>query len=109
MTETKKKPTKIRFRKPVKIELQFPLEWDDKEIDSIILHRPKGKHLKKIKDGAGMEDLLLLACKVVEIPGSGDGPGVPNALISELDGADCVTIAEQLGDFLESGQKIGRL
>ena len=98
----------IKVRKPVHIDLEYPIEYDGKTISKLILHRPKGKHIKKLTDGAGVEELLLLSCKVLEIPG-GDGMGVPNAVVSELDGADCMTICECLGDFLESGRKIGRL
>ncbi len=96
-------------RKPVMIELEYAVNYDGQNIEKLILHRPKGKHLKKIKQDSGIEEMLLLACHVVEIPGSKDGPGVTNALMQELDGADCIQISERLSDFLESGQKIGKL
>jgi len=103
MTSKESKETtepRIRKREPVTVKLQYPVEFDNKIYEEITLQRPKGKHLKKMNKDAGLEDLLVLACKVT---------GIPNKVFEEMDGADCITIAEQLGDFLESGQKIGKL
>ena len=101
------KPAKKRV--PTLIELEYPIEWDGKLIDKIMLHRPKGKHIKGMKSDATMEDMLLIAAKLIEIPDDKSGMGVATAMISELDGADCIAISELLGTFLESGQRTGKL
>ena len=93
-------PAKVPTKGSVEIKLQYPVEYDDKTYDTIVLKRPKGKHLKKLPQDPRLEDLLILAVKC---------SGLPNGVFDNMDGADCITVTEQIGDFLESGQKIGKL
>ncbi len=94
--ETNKAPAKAGS---VTIKLLYPVEFDGKVYEEITLQRPRGRHIQSLSSEPKMSELLLMATKV---------SGVSNAVIKEMDAADCITIAEQLGDFLSSGQRIGK-
>lgn len=82
----------------VKITLEYPVEFDGKTITEIELSRPKGKHLKTIKQDAGLAEMMLVASKLT---------GLPNKVFEEMDGADLIKVTGQIGDFLGTGQAIG--
>ncbi len=82
-------------RIPSTIKLAYPIEWDGKTLDEIVLQRPKGKHLKKMPGEPGIKDLLALASRV---------SGLPPMVFDELDGLDVTAVCEAIGDFLSVGQ-----
>lgn len=100
--------THLKERKPAVVELEYPFEFDGRQIEKLIVNRPKMKQMKKMGKDATTEDMGLLAVKVCQFVDS-DSWGIPNKVVEELDGADFIAITEQLGDFLESGQRIGKL
>ena len=93
----KDKPGKVLKRV---IKLDFPIEWGEEgAVTEIELKRPKGKHIKGLTKDIGFDDILKIASKV-----SGYAP----SFFDEMDASDCIKVSEVIGDFLDSGQEIGR-
>jgi len=97
-----KKPSPVKKPLTVKIPLEFPFSWGEGGlVEEIELKRPKGKHIKKLGKDVLMESLLIVAAKVCV------GDFTP-AFFDEMDAADCITVTEVIGDFLEGGSKTGK-
>jgi hypothetical protein len=85
----------LKKREPKIVELDYPVEFQEKTYTQITLNRPKGKHLKKMPPDPGFKDFMLLAARVSD---------VPSIIFEELDGSDTTKIVEVMGDFFQSGQ-----
>ena len=89
----------------VTIKLQYPIEWEGEsgkeEISEIVLGRPKGKHLRAIGKDVGMADMFLIASKIAV------NKYITPKFFDEMDAADCMTVTEVIGDFLDNGQGTG--
>ena len=79
-------------------ELDYPVQWDGKEVSKITFRRPKGKEIKRIK-GTTLGDLMQLAPVISDYSES---------FYDDLDAADYVAISEVISDFLERGRKTGK-
>lgn len=90
----------------VTIKLKWPFEWSTaegkREISEITLGRPKGKHLKGITKDVGMFEMFNIAYKIAQ-----DEFITSPAFFEEMDAADCMTVTEVIGDFLDAGQETG--
>ena len=90
----------------VTIKLEWPFEWSTsegkREITEITLGRPKGKHLKGIGKDVGMGDMFRIASKIAQ------DDFVTPAFFEEMDAADCMTVTEVIGDFLDNGRETGQ-
>ena len=84
---------------PIKYSLRHPFTWDEKEYTEIEMQRPKGKHIKKLGADPRLEDLLDVASKC---------SGIVPKVFDEMDAEDCLGIGGVIGDFLASGQEIGK-
>ncbi len=85
----------------ITIKLQYPFLFGTTEVTEITLGRPKGKHLKSLGKDVGMHDLFQIAAKIAK------EDFVTPALFDEMDAADCMTVTEVIGDFLDSGRETG--
>lgn len=85
----------------VTLKLQFPFKWDgDDDVTELELKRPKGKHLRGLGKDVSMHDLFQIAAKV---------SGYTPKFFDEMDAVDCIKVTEVIGDFLDSGAKIGKI
>ena len=91
--------------KTVTIKLQYPFEWQGEhgkeEISEVEFSRPKGKHLKGITKDVGMAEMFNIAAKISV------NEYITPSFFDEMDAADCMTVIEVIGDFLDGGQKTG--
>ena len=80
--------------------LEYPIEFGGETITTLELLRPKGKHVRKLDvNNIDLDQLLTLAGNYI-------GGDISHTVINELDGVDCIGIAEVYGDFLASGPRI---
>lgn len=89
----------------VTIKLEWPFKWKtsegEREIEQITLGRPKGKHLKGITKDVGMFEMFQIAAKIAK------EDFITPAFFEEMDAADCMTVTEAIGDFLDNGRGTG--
>jgi len=78
-------------------KLEYPVEYDNKQVTEIEIRRPKGKHVKEIS-GDKMSDLMGIAHHITDYT---DG------FFDELDAVDYLGVSDVIGGFLQSGQKTG--
>jgi len=97
MSESKKK--KAQKPKSITITLSEPIAWGDDKISEIVLCRPKGKHLSGLSTQPTLKDLIGIAQKCSEHP---------MAVFNDMDADDYMAVCEAVGDFLDSGQEIGK-
>jgi len=98
---SKSKP-KAKPKGPQTYKLIHPFVWDEDEgeVTEIEFRRPKGKDLKKIKQGDyPIEETMKMASRLSDIPAP---------FFDELDGEDVVGIGELIDTFLPEPQKTGR-
>ena len=90
----------------VTITLEYPFEWQGdngkEEIKEIVLRRPKGKHLKGITKDVGMGEMFNIAAKIAV------NEYITPSFFDEMDAADCMTVTEVIGDFLDGGRETGK-
>ena len=99
MSKTKSESTSNKKVKTI-VKLRFPIEFGEEGfVEEIALSRPKGKHIKNLGKDPSMDDIFIIASKI---------SGYPPSFFDELDASDCLSISEVIGDFLDSGQEIGK-
>lgn len=80
------------------IKLKLPIEHGSETIRELVLRRPKAKDFRRLSMEPGMGEMLDLA---------GELSGQPPSVIDELDVADMLAVAEELGKFMPSGPEDG--
>jgi hypothetical protein len=92
-------PAKKIKTQSVNYKLKFPLAWGEDTIEDVTLTRPKGKHVKQMKEGGTLGDVMQIASKI---------SGQPTTVFDEMDAEDYFAVAELIGDFLDRGHKTGK-
>lgn len=78
-----------------KHELLIPLTMPDGEvIETLVIPRPRGKQLRRFKEGAlGFGEILDMIAELCALPKS---------VVDEMDAADVIDVGEALTDFFQS-------
>lgn len=98
---TEKKIVKLQSSKKsptVTVKLEYPIDFGDELIEEVELRRPKGLDIEHLSAKPSMKELLQIGQKI---------SGYTPALFKKMDAVDCITVAEEVGNFLASGQKTG--
>lgn len=75
--------------KTVKLSKEYT--WGNEVITEVVIHQPKGKHLRALPAEPRLHDLLELASKC---------SGISSKLIDELDGPDAIELGKAVGELL---------
>lgn len=87
--------TKPVNKKELVYKLKHPIQWDNGKGSELITEvkfmKPKGKHVKMLKNDAGMAELLMMASKLSL---------VSHKFFDELDSEDAFGVANYVGELL---------
>lgn len=87
----------------IEIKLDHPFQWGEQEISSISLPRPKAKHMRGLnvkKLSEETDEMFKLIQNLINEPAK---------FIDNIDFEDIQKIMETVSDFLDSGQKSGKI
>lgn len=75
----------------IEVLLDTPIEWGRETIETVVIKRPKGKHLKNLGNDMKLKDFLFIASKC---------SGVSMSVFDEMDSPDVMKVVEAVGELL---------
>lgn len=84
---------------PKKLKLKHPIEVGTETIGELNVRRPKAKDFRRLPAKPAFGDILDMAAKLCDVPGS---------TIDELDPEDLMPLMDLVGDFLPSSLATGK-